>query len=146
MGGGWLRLPTKEAEKALGKGEPASQIAELIGSFRREEMARYQAQLSSLEQFQRNFQELVDALLRREGQRPRRLVVFVDDLDRCLPEKAIQVLEAIKLFLDVPGCIFVLGLDREAIEDAVQKRYKGEVKAREYLEKIIQLPFILPPN
>jgi len=55
------------------------------------------------------------------------------------------VLEAIKLFLDVPGCIFVLGLDPEAIERAVRTRYRGEVKAREYLEKIVQLPFILPP-
>ena len=72
-------------------------------------------------------------------------MVFVDDLDRCLPDKAIQVLEALKLFLDVEGCIFVLGLDPEAIEDAVRTRYQGEVKARQYLEKIIQLPFILPP-
>jgi formylglycine-generating enzyme required for sulfatase activity len=87
----------------------------------------------------------VRLLLRRPEDRPRRLVVFVDDLDRCLPEKAIQVLEAIKLFLDVPGCLFVLGLDPEAVEAAVRARYRGEVKAREYLEKIIQLPFILPP-
>ncbi len=71
-------------------------------------------------------------------------MVFVDDLDRCLPEKAIQVLEALKLFLDVEGCIFVLGLDPEAIAAAVQQRYRGEVKANEYLEKIIQLPFNLP--
>ena len=72
-------------------------------------------------------------------------MVFVDDLDRCLPEKAIQVLEALKLFLDVEGCIFVLGLDPEAIASAVQTRYRGEIKAGEYLEKIIQLPFNLPP-
>jgi hypothetical protein len=39
------------------------------------------------------------------------LVVFVDDLDRCLPEKTVQVLEAIKLFLDKHGCLFVLGAD-----------------------------------
>jgi formylglycine-generating enzyme required for sulfatase activity len=73
------------------------------------------------------------------------LVIFVDDLDRCLPEKAIQVLEALKLFLDVPGCIFVLALDSEAIESAIRRRYQGEVKAREYLEKIVQVPFVLPP-
>jgi len=84
-------------------------------------------------------------LLARPGREPRRLVVFVDDLDRCLPDKAIQVLEAIKLFVDAPDCIFVLGLDQEAIERAVQKRYLGEVKAHEYLEKIVQVPFILPP-
>ena len=101
--------------------------------------------MRSLEQFQRNFRTLVNTLLRREGQEARRLVVFVDDLDRCLPDKAMSVLEALKLFLDVEGCIFVLALDPEAIEHAARLRYKGEVKAHEYLEKIIQLPFHLPP-
>jgi len=71
--------------------------------------------------------------------------IHYHDLDRCLPQKAIQILEALKLFLDVPGCIYVLGLDPEAIESAVRARYRGEVKAREYLEKIVQLPFTLPP-
>jgi formylglycine-generating enzyme required for sulfatase activity len=131
-----------EARKTLGKGEPVRKMAKLAQAFKREEIVHTQAQLRSLEQFQENFAALVKLLLHRAG---RRLVVFVDDLDRCTPEKAIQVLEAIKLFLDVPGCIFVLGLDDEAIETAVRARYKGEVKAREYLEKIIQLPFLLPP-
>jgi formylglycine-generating enzyme required for sulfatase activity len=135
----------EEAKKGFGKGEPLGQLGKLLGAFRREELTHYQAQLRSLEQFQRNFERLVEALLRRPGQAPRRLVVFVDDLDRCLPQKAVQVLEAIKLFLDVRGCIFVLGLDDEAVENAVRAHYHGEVKAREYLEKIIQLPFILPP-
>ena len=52
------------------------------------------------------------------------LVVFVDDLDRCLPAKTVQVLEAIKLFLDKPGCIFVLGADTDVIRDAVASHYK----------------------
>ncbi|MBN1137800.1 MAG: SUMF1/EgtB/PvdO family nonheme iron enzyme [Anaerolineae bacterium] len=129
------------ARKTVGEGEPVNQVSKLLKAVRREELIHYQAQLKSLEQFQENFRRLITILL---GQR-RRLVVFVDDLDRCLPEKAVQVLEAIKLFLDVPGCIFVLGLDDEAIEQAVQTRYQGKVKAREYLEKIVQLPFILPP-
>jgi len=148
LSGVGLGLPAKAleaAQAALGKGEPVSQLSKLAQAFRREELSHYQAQLRSLEQFQHNFERLVEVLLRREGKQDRRLVVFVDDLDRCLPEKAIQVLEAIKLFLDVPGCIFVLGLDPEAIEKAVETRYKNKVKAREYLEKIIQLPFILPP-
>jgi hypothetical protein len=145
LGLGLAKEAVDEARKAFGKGETVSQAAGLFQAFRREELIHYQAQLQSLEQFQRNFERLVEVLLRRPEGRPRRLVVFVDDLDRCLPDKAVQVLEAIKLFLDVPGCIFVLGLDPEAVEGAVRTRYPGEVKAREYLEKIVQLPFILPP-
>ena len=49
------------------------------------------------------------------------LVVFIDDLDRCLPAKAVQVLEAVKLFLDKPGCIFILGADTRVVRDAVRK-------------------------
>jgi len=142
---GMARDALAEARKEFGKGAPVSKAGELAQAFRRQELVHYQAQLRSLEQFQHNFRALVTVLLRREGEEARRLVVFVDDLDRCLPEKAMSVLEALKLFLDVEGCIFVLALDDEAIERAVRVRYKGEVKAREYLEKIIQLPFILPP-
>ncbi|MBU0511116.1 MAG: SUMF1/EgtB/PvdO family nonheme iron enzyme, partial [Chloroflexi bacterium] len=77
------------------------------------------------------------------------LVVFIDDLDRCLPGKMVQVLEAIKLFLDKPGCVFVLGADKSVIQQAVAKHYAdagvtGE-SAKDYLEKIIQLRFELPP-
>jgi formylglycine-generating enzyme required for sulfatase activity len=77
------------------------------------------------------------------------MVVFIDDLDRCLPGKLVQVLEAIKLFLDKPGCIFVLGADKSIIQQAVSKHYTdagvtGE-SAKDYLEKVIQLRFELPP-
>jgi len=77
------------------------------------------------------------------------LVVFIDDLDRCLPEKVVQVLEAVKLFLDKDGCAFVLGADTEIIQEAVIKHYndagvKGE-NVGDYIEKLIQLRFVLPP-
>jgi KAP-like P-loop domain-containing protein/TIR domain-containing protein len=76
------------------------------------------------------------------------LVVFIDDLDRCLPAKMVQVLEAIKLFLDKRGCIFVLGADTTIVQQAITKHYENEgvtgENAREYLNKIVQLRFDLP--
>ncbi|MFZ5904541.1 MAG: P-loop NTPase fold protein [Chloroflexota bacterium] len=77
------------------------------------------------------------------------LVVFIDDLDRCLPEKVVQVLEAVKLFLDKDGCVFVLGADTDIVQEAVVKHYddagvKGE-NVGDYTEKLIQLRFTLPP-
>jgi len=112
-------------------------------------------QVRFLEQFQNKFRILVEQHISNNNGR---LVVFVDDLDRCLPEKAIEVLEAIKLFLDAENCIFVLGLDQEVIARGIEMKYK-ELGARldgdsqqkftiegvRYLEKIIQLPFIIPP-
>lgn len=77
------------------------------------------------------------------------LVVFIDDLDRCLPAKMVQVLEAVKLFLDKKGCIFVLGADTGIVQQAILKHYAdagvtGE-SAKDYLDKIVQLRFELPP-
>ena len=77
------------------------------------------------------------------------LVVFIDDLDRCLPAKTVQTLEAIKLFLDKSGCVFLLGADTKIVQAAVETHYKnagitGE-SAKDYLEKIIQIRFDIPP-
>jgi formylglycine-generating enzyme required for sulfatase activity len=77
------------------------------------------------------------------------LVVFIDDLDRCLPEKTVQVLEAVKLFLDKRGCIFLIGADTEVVCSAVESYYKNATvtgqNAADYLDKVIQLRYELPP-
>ena len=77
------------------------------------------------------------------------LVIFIDDLDRCLPEKTVQVLESVKLFLDKPGCVFVIGADADIIQKAVHSHYANfqtePQYAVDYLDKIIQLRFDLPP-
>src|SRR6185312_9429846 len=80
-----------------------------------------------------------------------RLIVIVDDLDRCLPETAIATLEAIRLFLFVPHTAFVMGVDELMIEYAVREHFpdlppsSGPVTyARNYLEKLIQVPFRIP--
>ena len=75
-----------------------------------------------------------------------KLVIFIDDLDRCLPENAIKVLEAIKLFFDNSRCIFIIGLDKSIIEKGIHVIYDEKIgmSGIDYLEKIIQLPFNIP--
>ncbi len=80
-----------------------------------------------------------------------RLVVLVDDLDRCLPETAIETLEAIRLFLFVPKAAFIIAADEGMIEYAVRQHFPDlpvatgtATYARNYLEKLIQVPFRLP--
>jgi KAP family P-loop domain len=79
-----------------------------------------------------------------------RVVVLIDDLDRCFPDQAIRLLESIKLVLAQPGFIFVLGVARQVIEGYLQHRYSSEFgiqgfKGRLYLDKMVQLPFHIPP-
>ena len=77
-----------------------------------------------------------------------RVVVLVDDLDRCLPGAVTATLEAIKLFLSVKKMVFVIAADQDMVRDAiavsVDSASRGDRFATRYLEKIIQLPVSLP--
>ena len=82
----------------------------------------------------------------------RRVVIFVDDLDRCLLPNVLVVLESIKLFFDVEGCVFVVGLDSAIAERAVADKYRTlsdsapqtAISGTDYVKKIFQVPFTLP--
>lgn len=84
----------------------------------------------------------------RDEVKVKRLVVFIDDLDRCSLENVIQLLEAIKLFLTVPKIVFVLAVDISKVKLAWSIKYgKSEQLTEEglkYLEKIIQIQLELP--
>lgn len=76
-----------------------------------------------------------------------RVVIFIDDLDRIDPERAIEILESLKLFFEVPQCVFVLALDFEVVYRGVQIKYGKDLsakKARQFFDKIIQVPFSMP--
>ncbi|MFH9005833.1 P-loop NTPase fold protein [Streptomyces afghaniensis] len=75
-----------------------------------------------------------------------RLVVFIDDLDRCTPEAAVTVLESLKLFTGDSRCVFVLAMDYDLLAAVAAKKFAdlAPVKGSVYLEKIVQLPFFLP--
>jgi hypothetical protein len=80
-----------------------------------------------------------------------KIVIIIDDLDRCFPDQAIRLLESIKLVLSQPGFIFVIGVARRVIEGYLQHRYVKEFgitnfKGGLYLDKIVQLPFHIPPS
>jgi CheY-like chemotaxis protein len=82
------------------------------------------------------------------GGESRTLCVFVDDLDRCSPAVVLEVLEAMKLYLDVAGVVFVVGYDENIVSEVVlqKKGYGDKTKARDYLEKFIQTSYRIPPS
>lgn len=76
-----------------------------------------------------------------------RVVVFVDDLDRLAPEKAVELLEVLKIFMDVPRCVFVLAVDYSVVTLGLEKKFGvtvGHAKGKSFFDKIIQLPFSIP--
>lgn len=93
--------------------------------------------------FQKEFSDLLDTA------KLDKLIVLIDDLDRCLPVTAIETLEAIRLFLFAPKTAFVIATDEAMIEYAVRKHFPDLPASagnytRNYLEKLIQVPFRLP--
>ena len=109
----------KAAQGAVGRGDVAGDVSAFAEAFQRDRIVHHQSQLKYIDQFQDEFSKLVKRHFAKQ-----RLVIFVDDLDRCMPEKAIEVLEAIKLFLDVEGCVFVLGIDQEVMNARAQRGTK----------------------
>lgn len=80
-----------------------------------------------------------------------KLVILIDDLDRCLPEITIDTLEAIRLFMFSKSTAFVIAADEAMIEYAVKRHFPnivdnnlGQEFSKRYLEKLIQVPFRLP--
>ena len=94
-----------------------------------------------------NFRDDFEELLKESS--ITRLVITIDDLDRCSPDTIIPTLEAIKLFLFVQRTAFIIGADEELVRYAVRRRFpelpgdRREV-GRDYLEKLIQFPIRIP--
>ncbi len=81
----------------------------------------------------------------------RRVIFFIDDLDRLNPEKAVEILEVLKNFLDCKNCVFVLAIDYDVVCRGVASKYKfnpddpkSNKKGKDFFDKIIQVPFKMP--
>ncbi|TMM45728.1 Qat anti-phage system ATPase QatA [Colwellia ponticola] len=101
--------------------------------------------VKEITEFRKEYKKLIEAA------KIERLVILVDDLDRCLPETAISTLEAMKLFLFMPNTAFVIAADETMIEYSVRRHFPklneeigGRAYTRNYLEKLIQVPFRIP--
>lgn len=114
-------------------------FAGLLDSFR-DESERI---AETMEQFEQDFESLLESV------EVSRIIVFIDDLDRCSSDKVVEAFETIKLFLNTPETTFVIGADAPKIEQAIGTVYQvaegtRPTFARDYLEKIVQLPFSIP--
>jgi hypothetical protein len=103
----------------------------------------------SSEQFEDLFKELVQAAGKE------RVVVFVDELDRCAPSDVVGTLDAVRTFLGADRCVFVVAADRQAVEEALNKELQQATPAdpvnphyssgSAYLDKVFQYQMLVPP-
>lgn len=135
---GWTTNPTELATK-----ENIQSVAgQLGGLIKPAEEKRVPEEIS---EFRKEFDDLLKAADIDQ------LVVLVDDLDRCLPSTTIQTLEAIRLFVFTSRTAFVIAADDAMIQYAVREHFPDLPEsegpfdyARNYLEKLIQVPFRIP--
>jgi hypothetical protein len=140
-----------DAAKTVGD-EAAKAIDDLL----RERLDGQKADRESFDQFRAALGDLAEALSRGADEtkppgpngsvdkdRASPLVFIIDELDRCRPTFALELLEKIKHFFAVPGVFFVLVASRRQLETAVRSAY-GDIDARTYLEKFYHLRLLFP--
>ncbi|MCY4227236.1 MAG: P-loop NTPase fold protein [Gammaproteobacteria bacterium] len=74
------------------------------------------------------------------------LVIFIDELDRCRPTFALELLERIKHFFNIPNIIFVLSIDKAQLETSIKSIYGDGTQSAEYLQRFIHLEYSIPPT
>lgn len=107
---------------------------------------KFEQKMSEIAKVRELFESSLIEIVGKNG----KLVIFIDDMDRCLPETALLMLESIKLFLSVERVIFVIATDKKILYQAIEVRYtekgfsEAPFKGEEYIEKFIPLPFTVP--
>lgn len=123
--------PAAEDNQAIADG--VQTVAALVGPGKKKSPPEH------IEAFREEFQKLLIGL-------DKTLVVFVDNLDRCLPEQTIHTLEALRLFLFMEQSAFVVAADEDMVRHSVSLHFDGanERHITDYLDKLIQIPVRVP--
>lgn len=127
--------------------DASADLAELFGDYTADQLkeatTKYTSRKKSIEEFRQSLEVFAN-----EAGNGKPLVFIIDELDRCRPSYAVEVLEQIKHLFAVPGIVFVLSIDKEQLGNAVRGVYGSDrLDADEYLKRFIDLEYSLPkPN
>lgn len=150
VGRALLPIATKLAVNAVGKivlgtSDCDEKIAEIIeNGFNTAIDKKLEKLLANRKSDKEILDNFKDKLKTVAAKQEKPIVVFVDELDRCKPTFAVQFIERIKHFFDIPNIVFVLFLNRLQLEGAIKGTYGDEIDAKAYLGKFIQLFLQLP--
>ncbi len=111
--------------------------AELFGTIAEDALESYTNQKNAIDEFKNSLYETF------KDENNRSIVIFVDELDRCRPDYAINLLERIKHLFDINGLIFILALDREQLSHSVRSVYGEGMDAEGYLRRFIDFEYSL---
>ena len=119
-----------------------SDVGNVLSSFAEQKLAGYQQAQQSVGEFKLALETLADTLWEFAGQKP--LVVFIDELDRCRPSYAIELLETGKHIFAVNHVVFVIAVNRSELSHSVKVLYGNDFGADGYLRRFFDIDFRLP--
>jgi hypothetical protein len=117
-----------------------------LESAEKKQSPSYEKYENTIEAIKKEFVALIDSISKKNDNNP--VVIFFDDLDRCLPDDSIQLLEALKNLFVTKGskCIFICGIDTRIAKQFISTHYNGieEIFAINYFRKIFNLTISMP--
>jgi len=121
----------------------SDEIAGYASKLAEEQIRHYDSDKRGIIEFRKELTEFAKSLTEEKSKKPP-LVFFVDELDRCRPDFSIALLERIKHVFNAEGIVFVLGIDREQIEESIKSIYGQGMKSDGYLRRFIDYRLRLP--
>ena len=118
------------------------EIGQALASYAEYQLSRYQDERESVEKFRAVLQEMAATLSKSRDGRP--LVVVIDELDRCRPSYAIELLEVAKHLFTVDHIVFALAVNRAELAQSVRALYGASFDAEGYLRRFFDVDFRLP--
>ena len=103
-------------------------------------LTKYSTQIKKKKELKKHLQEMSDEVMKDTG---KPLVFIIDELDRCRPTFAIELLERVKHIFDIPGIVFVFGVDQDELCSAIKSVY-GDINTDTYLRRFFDMPLLLP--
>lgn len=117
-------------------------IAEYVASSITDAVDAYAAERAFIEEFRASLSEAIKKL--NEDGKKSNIIIFVDELDRCRPTYAVDLLERIKHLFNIDNAIFILSLDKQQLHTSLGAVYGQDVQSDEYLRRFIDLEYLLP--
>ena len=130
------------AGNILGPGSlAANEISQTLASYTESRIAEYQKTQESIKEFRCALQDMANTL-RKSKEHP--LVVFIDELDRCRPSYAVELLEVAKHLFTVDDMVFVLAVNRTELAHSIRSLYGNDFDAEGYLRRFFDVDIQLP--
>ena len=121
-----------DSEEIISNDELAKSVADKIDNYNKNK--------KSVDKFRKELEKIA---LKEFEQNTKPMIIFVDELDRCRPDYAINLLERIKHFFNVQNIIFILGIDKEALSNSIKVIYGEQTDINGYLTRFIDLEYRL---